>query len=374
MGVLVPIAKIVITGGPCSGKTTGMSYLVEKLRDLGFVVFLVPETATELILSGFNPRAASKEEIVKFEKLIIKSQIYHENIISEFAKDASAKDCKVVVLYDRGVMDARAYVDGDEFQAILDNMQKTIVSLRDRRYDAVIHMVTAADGAAEFYTLENNPARLEANLKDAIVVCRKTKNAWVGHPHLRIIDNSTNFEDKIRRVLREVCQVLGVPSPIERERKFLVSKFKLPPNLVVQKVDIEQVYLKSTKDGVEERVRRRGQDGSFVYYQTRKLPTAEKDTRLETEKQITGYEYLNAIKHDSDSKCQKIVKKRYCFLWQDIYYELDVIESPKKHSSLTLLEIESTDQNKDLLIPNFIKIEREVTGDLEYSNFGLALK
>lgn len=33
--------------------------------------------------------------------------------------------------------------------------------LRDRRYDAVIHMVTAADGAEKYYTLANNEARYE---------------------------------------------------------------------------------------------------------------------------------------------------------------------------------------------------------------------
>ncbi len=29
------------------------------------------------------------------------------------------------------------------------------------RYDVVVHMVTAADGAEKFYTLENNAARYE---------------------------------------------------------------------------------------------------------------------------------------------------------------------------------------------------------------------
>jgi len=33
--------------------------------------------------------------------------------------------------------------------------------LRDIRYDAVIHLVTAANGAPEFYTSENNVARYE---------------------------------------------------------------------------------------------------------------------------------------------------------------------------------------------------------------------
>jgi len=33
--------------------------------------------------------------------------------------------------------------------------------LRDARYDQVIHMVTAANGAEPFYQLSNNPSRSE---------------------------------------------------------------------------------------------------------------------------------------------------------------------------------------------------------------------
>lgn len=35
------------------------------------------------------------------------------------------------------------------------------MNCRDQRYDAVIHMVTAADGATKFYSGENNEARYE---------------------------------------------------------------------------------------------------------------------------------------------------------------------------------------------------------------------
>ncbi len=35
------------------------------------------------------------------------------------------------------------------------------VHLRDARYDHVVHMMTAAKGAEDFYQLDNNPARSE---------------------------------------------------------------------------------------------------------------------------------------------------------------------------------------------------------------------
>lgn len=46
------IPRIVLTGGPCGGKTTGISYLQEKFGDMGFSVICVPETATEVFKSG----------------------------------------------------------------------------------------------------------------------------------------------------------------------------------------------------------------------------------------------------------------------------------------------------------------------------------
>lgn len=39
-------AKIVLTGGPCAGKTTALSKLEQHLLELGYFVFIVPETAT----------------------------------------------------------------------------------------------------------------------------------------------------------------------------------------------------------------------------------------------------------------------------------------------------------------------------------------
>ena len=41
--------EIVLTGGPCSGKTTAHAYLREKLMDFGWRVFFVPESATMII-------------------------------------------------------------------------------------------------------------------------------------------------------------------------------------------------------------------------------------------------------------------------------------------------------------------------------------
>ena len=47
--------KLVITGGPCGGKTSSMPFLSKKLTALGYLPFIVPEAPTILINAGITP-------------------------------------------------------------------------------------------------------------------------------------------------------------------------------------------------------------------------------------------------------------------------------------------------------------------------------
>ena len=53
-------AKIVLTGGPCAGKTTALSKIEEHLEECGYKVMVVSESATELIKGGIRPFGESK--------------------------------------------------------------------------------------------------------------------------------------------------------------------------------------------------------------------------------------------------------------------------------------------------------------------------
>jgi len=111
-------------------------------------------------------------------------------------------------------MDGMAYTDENVWQALLDETGWSTIQLRDRRYESVIHMVTSADGAANFYSDANNEARYET-VAQAIELDKKLINAWVGHPLFCIIDNreSASFGKKIDRVLDAAFKVIGLPTP-----------------------------------------------------------------------------------------------------------------------------------------------------------------
>ncbi|MDD5318997.1 MAG: AAA family ATPase, partial [Candidatus Pacebacteria bacterium] len=151
------IYKIAITGGPCGGKSKAMSYLMERLTELGFYVIVVPEQATFMI-EGSNIRPGKHGiDVSYFQKELLRGQIEVEDRYQRVAEFSDAE--KIIILCDRGALDGMAYVPGGitEFIQISAGI-KSIGSMRSR-YDGIVHLVTAADGAEEYYTLENNTAR-----------------------------------------------------------------------------------------------------------------------------------------------------------------------------------------------------------------------
>ena len=95
-----------------------------------------------IVSSGFT-----EAQGLMFQKSLMKLQVALEDSFIEIGKLA-AHGSDVVILIDRGLMDGSAYVSRSSWQALMDDMGVSMVQIRDNRYDAVIHMVTAADGAS----------------------------------------------------------------------------------------------------------------------------------------------------------------------------------------------------------------------------------
>lgn len=352
------VTKIVITGGPCAGKSTAMSTIQSELTKLGYKVYFIAESATELITSGIT------HDLNNFQKHLLKYQLYKEKLYEDVAKD---NDAKTVIILDRGVIDSKIYMKPEEFEEICKELNTTELELRDH-YDAVFHLVTAAKGAKEFYTLANNTARRET-VDEAAYMDDRGIEAWTGHPHFRVIDNSTNFEDKIKRLMKEITSFLGEPEPYEIERKFLIEYpdinwLESLPN--VEKVDIIQTYLISNP-GDEVRVRQRGKDGKYIYTKTTKH-TVSDIKRIEIEKRLSKDEYLKCLM-EADTMRKQIRKTRYCMTYKNCYLEIDVYPFWK---DTAILEIELSKEDDEISIPNEFKIIKEVTDDDYYKNVNIA--
>jgi len=358
------IHKIVLTGGPCGGKSTGLSKIEQELTERGYKVFVVPETATELMTGGIKP---SEMTPLDFQGILFELQGKKEELYYRAAQLFDETD-KVVIFYDRGRMDGKTYMPEKDFKKMLKNNNTNETEVRDY-YDCILHLMTAAEGAEKFYTLENNKARFET-LEEARIVDKKIIKAWTGHPHLRIIDNSTNFEQKINRLMVEIYSFLGEPVPMEIERKYLIEMpnlEELQEKYSCTKQNIIQTYLKSDDKNTEVRIRQRGINGEYSYYLTKKQEVSEV-SRIETEKKISKDEYLRLLM-DADTSLKQIRKDRICFVYSNNYFELDIYPFWEDKA---ILEIELSRENQEIDFPPEIKIIKEVTEDKDYKNYSLA--
>lgn len=357
------ITTIVITGGPSAGKTTGLSWIQNAFTKKGYAVLFVPETATELITGGVAPWTCGSN--ADYQKCQMSLQLEKEKIF-RMAAETMPQD-KILIVCDRGALDNKAYMSEAEFNCLLRDMGTNEVELRDN-YDAVFHLVTAAKGAVQFYTTANNSARTETP-EQAAAFDDKLIAAWTGHPHLRVIDNSTDFEDKLKRLISEIDAFLGEPEPFEIERKFLIEYpdtawLESLPNC--KPVEIIQTYLASD-NGDEVRIRQRGADGHYIYFQTTKH-TVSGVRRVETERRLSVSEYLRLLM-DADTGKRQIRKTRYCLTYENQYFEIDVYPF---WTDKAILEIELKSEDEPIVFPENIKVIKEVTDDVNYKNSSLA--
>ena len=356
------INMIVITGGPCAGKSTALNWIHNEFTQRGYTVLFIGECATELINSGVKCNICKTKK--DFQLAILRMQKTKEDLYYEAATKMSNK---VLIVCDRGTLDGKAYLSELDFQCLMKIMNTNEVELRDN-YDAVFHLMSAAKGAKDFYTFETNRARTET-IEEAALLDDKIINAWTGHPHFRIIDNSTDFEGKMQRLINEIASFLGEPQSYEDERKYLIEypNVKELENMSnCEKIEIIQTYLLSDNNE-EVRIRQRGKEGNYIYYKTIKKRISEAK-KVETERRLTKEEYLNLLMN-ADPSYRQIRKTRYCLMYDKTYYVIDVYPFWKDRA---IVEVDLKKEDENVVFPSFIKVIKDVTADINYEVYSLA--
>ena len=356
--------KIAITGGPCAGKTTAMQKIVEEFTERGYKVYVVSETATELISGGAKPFGDNPIEIVEFQRYVLEMQLNKERLFEKIAENTNQD---TIILCDRGIMDNRAYINNKIFRELLKEFDLNEMEIMSS-YDLVLHLVTAADGAEEYYTTANNSARTETP-EQARALDKKTLNSWIGHDNLNIITNNGNFDDKLHRVIRSIYETFDVPYPIQTQYKYLVESVDLETlaECLPVKLELEQFFTNGN-DQENTMVRKTTKEGDSTYSSTTKRETDKPSERITTSRRITDKDYNELLSQTND---KPIKKYRYCFTYNKQYYRLDLFEEPK---GLMILETGLTNENSIVEIPDFIKVKKDITDDLSYRNANLYRK
>ncbi len=360
------ITRIVLTGGPAGGKTTLISRIMHEFKqENGWRVITIPETATELI-SGFGIKPfGGCLSMLAFQDFVIADQLHKEKLALDAAQLVPEEN--ILIIYDRAILDDKAYISDEEFREVLARFDGRTEEQVLAGYDAVLHLVTCAKGAEYAYNL-GNEARTES-LEYAREMDDRTLRAWSGHPNRHLIDNSSDFEQKMNRAVREIYRILGEPVPMVEKRKFLIEMpdvHMLMERYRAVPMEMMQTYLVETRQGVERRIRQQRRDDSYLYFYTEKH-TLEDGTKWVTEKPISGKQYV-AYLMEADSSMHQVRKTKYRFVSGDCSCEIDIY--PFSSDRAVLFQYTGSRQAE---VPEGIRVVREVTGEAEYKNRFLAM-
>ena len=237
-----------------------------------------------------------------------------------------------------------------------------------RSYDAVFHLETTAKNAVLYYGTATNAIRDEtpeqaAALDDRVIA------AWESHPYYRIIENLNGFEDKMRHLVAEIAAFLGEPAPQEIRRRFLVDYpdiDMLEALADCHREEIEQIYLHSAEDE-EIRIRRSEREDGEMFYLTRKKTDGIR-VRLEAEGRLSEREYRQFLAN-ADPARKPIHKIRYGLSWEKQFFEIDLYPFWEDRA---VVEVYLRYENEQIRIPEFLHVQREVTGDKNYEVSWLA--
>lgn len=195
--LLSPIPCIVVTGGPCSGKSTVMNTLKSEFPNAHFV----PEVASIIIGQvGIKPSRNSLRNNA-FQRAVYRTGRIFRTTSIEFA---SAENKKAVV-FDRGEADGAAYFDGGA-----DEFEKVIGTKIEEEYRNIAMVICLEVPPREIYEQKkaNNPSRSES-YEEAIALGERTKAAWNRHPGFHQIGNENGWDakvDKVRQLIKTVVK------------------------------------------------------------------------------------------------------------------------------------------------------------------------
>ena len=181
--------NILITGGPCAGKTESLQHIKAYLIGLEYNVYICNEIPTMLISNGIDTQKIDK---LDFQKLVIQLQIemqkIYENVLS------LSKSNKNIVLFDGSPIDCLKFITKKEFDDIVSNYGLTYDTILNS-YNGVIHLETVAKKFPELYTTSNNSAR-KSDVNEAVNRDNRLIEAYKDHPNRVIISSYRNLDEK----------------------------------------------------------------------------------------------------------------------------------------------------------------------------------
>ncbi|MBW3538370.1 AAA family ATPase [Candidatus Parcubacteria bacterium] len=347
------ITKVVLTGGPCAGKTS-VTEAVSK--EYGQRVVIMPEVPSMLLNGGF-PRPErdlpySQTWLHAFQDSILPVQRNMEDLHEEMARQRGAD----LVLCDRGLIEGAAYVPGG--LAFFAERFGINPAAAYARYDLVIHLESVATARPELWDglKAGNPARYET-LEQAQQREYALRDIWSQHPNWVFVPGGRGIKAVVVRVLELLSPYLDT----EVEYKYVLPG--LPTITLGEGVSVQQGYI--VIEPGELRIRRLGRE-AFI--------TVKGDgthTRGEWERPLPQ-NFFHQLWPATAGR--RIEKTRHYQPHGRLVLELDVYHG--RLSGLVTVEVgaQSLDQLAGFQLPDWAQGAVDVTNDPRYKNKRLATR
>lgn len=335
--------KIVFTGGPCAGKTTQIKKVREYLESLGYKVIIIPETATDLITTGYNFKFIDCK--VEFQTLILKYQYFKEEICDDVL---SKRNDRVIILCDRGILDNKTYFDNyRDFDYIIPNIPKSEIEVLDS-YDLVIDLLSLATCKPEQYNLSSNSARDES-VEEAKRLDSKTAASWVGHRNLVIASSDVSIDEEFEFIKGKILNKINeIPEPkkLVKEINNSYSDFYNYNDNNSRTIDVESTILDTNKNGLYMEIQKRKYKGKNSW-----VLVLQDSENIYLSENITFQDYLEFI-----NKYKTIESSKYKLL--SFVYEKHLFDI-KFYNDKTLLEYNLKNTNEEIIFPEEIDFNKE---------------
>lgn len=184
--------KIVLTGGPCGGKTDSIDFLSKRLIEQDYSVKIVNETANSLLKLGYMPGV--NISIFDFQNLLFKIQF-----LKEYISEGRAN----ILLCDRGLFDGKVYIEDDDFQKIL-NLNKVEEKEVLSTYDGALYFRSISYE----YPDEFSKRRIYESPEVGIIRDERCKKIWIDKIVPCNYDNLDGFKNKQKMIYLALNQQL----------------------------------------------------------------------------------------------------------------------------------------------------------------------
>ena len=344
---------------------------------------MVPEAATIMMKSNciidHRLGGMSDDFNVDFSTNLMNTQIALEDIIMDVARAEQEETGKpTIVICDRGIFDGKAYNKEEVWDRVLAKQgwnRKSAQKAMDERYDAILHIVTAADGAEEFYGYSNE-ARYES-IEDAVARDKGLRKAYMRHHSYYMIDNQgIGFEEKINQAMNRVQSLVGLPTNINVFKKYLVdtektgldhSKIQWPEDVaVVERMKILETYLQSDERNMRFVRAKDHEEGNVSHQYEKRFEMGGE--RIQELRQLKQKQYDKLINNQTDTSRRPLEWLRTCFNYKTTYFQLETITNLPENPTI----LRTASDSAELDLPSFIPIVQEVTDQNEYSSHKLS--